>query len=64
MKTFKVIASSITYYKVEIEAENDVQALSKSFDGNFVEDIDWHESDSGISEYLERTVQRVIYEKV
>jgi hypothetical protein len=26
MKTFKVIASSITYYKIEIEAENEDEA--------------------------------------
>jgi hypothetical protein len=26
MKTYKVIASSITYYKVEIEAENENEA--------------------------------------
>jgi hypothetical protein len=46
MKKFKVIASSITYYKIEIEAETEGEAwqLAKDADGGDFKEIglgDW-----------------------
>lgn len=50
MKKFKVIASSITYYKIEIEAETEDEAwqIAKDTDGGEFKEIalgDWAKVD-------------------
>lgn len=50
MKKFKVIASSITYYKIEIEAETEDEAwqIAKDTDGGEFKEIalgDWAQVD-------------------